>query len=179
MQVLPEGAPAQMVRMLPVSPLTGVSVTCVVKVWPATTSEDGCAMESVKSCLLPPMMTIGEAGLIVWTSVGDMPSKGPGAAPAWYEAVMPWSPTARAVVVKLAAEFTRGTVARGVGPSLKVTIPPLTAPPSARVTLATSVTSFVTVCGLAELVSTTVLWESTIFSSTAADCEAAKFVSPP
>ena len=80
--------------------------------------------------------------------------------------------------MKLAAEFTKGTVARGVCPSLNVTVPPLAVPPSAGVTVATKVAGCVTVCGLAELASTTALWESTTFSLTAADGEGARFVLP-
>ncbi len=86
--VLPEGTSAQIVWMLPVNPLIGVKVTCVVKVWPATTSADGCTMAIAKSCLLPPMMTMGEAVLMVSTTLGDMPSNGPGTVLAWYAAVM-------------------------------------------------------------------------------------------
>src|SRR5260370_18611268 len=86
--VLPGGEPAQIVMIGPVSPLTGVRVTWVVKVWPATTSADACLIEIVKSRLFPPMMMMGEADLMVSTKTGDTPSNGPGTLPAWYVAVM-------------------------------------------------------------------------------------------
>lgn len=41
-QVAPSGTPAHSVAIAPMSPLTGVSVTCVLKVSPARICEDDC-----------------------------------------------------------------------------------------------------------------------------------------
>src|SRR5258708_39882018 len=91
---------------------------------------------------------------------------------------MEWSPATSWLVVKLAEEFTTGTLASTCFPSVKVTVPPVAWPPKAGVTTAVNVTASVTVCGFEELVRFTALCESTTTSRKTGDCEPTKLASP-
>lgn len=115
--------------------------------------------------------------MIVSTSVAE-PSVGPGEAPAWYMALIESVPTGRLLVVRLAFEFITGRTARRLWPILKVTVPLLTSPPAAVVTVAENVTAAVAIWGLAELVSMTASCESATVSKMGEDCELAKLSSP-